>query len=289
MATLDWEGLKTFALVCRAGTMSAAARELGVNQTTVARRIQRLEDHLGYPVLRRDGAVMAATVRAEPLLQTAREMEGQLSEALIRAQAASDRDTVSGLVRVAGVDSVLEYAVAPYVSGLLADHPQLRLELIGGNRNLSVAQRETDIALRLARPTSGAFHARLLGHLAYGVYGASGNLDPQTAPWVDLNEEFHDKPEQKWLAATFPDRQSVVQVNRGGLMAKTAISVRGCCLLPRCVGDAVDGLALLDFKPAGRDLWLLIHQDMAHVPRVRIVADWLAKIVCDGVAVTRYD
>ena len=58
-------------------------------------------------------------------------------------------------------------------------------------------------------------------------------------------------------------------------------------MLPRCVGDAMDALTRLDFNPDGRDLWLLIHQDMAHLPRVRVVADWLAKTLCDGTVVTR--
>ncbi|AWN15824.1 LysR family transcriptional regulator [Salinisphaera sp. LB1] len=286
MSTLDWEGLKTLALVCRGGTMSAAARELGVNQTTVARRLQRLEAQLGYSLLRRDGQRLRATLRADPLLQTARAMEDQLAATLIHTQAEPRRERITGVVRVTGVDGVLEYAVGPRVDSLLSAHPRLRLDLIGGNRNFRVAQREADIALRLARPTSGAFHARRLGDLAYGVYATATETDPDSAPWVDLNEQFIDKPEQQWLVAHFPDRRTIARGNRGGIMVQLALATGACCLMPRCIGDHVAGLHRLDMTPAGRELWLLTHQDMAHLPRVRVVADWLAATLCDGVTVT---
>lgn len=286
MSTLDWEGLKTFALVCRGGTMSAAARELGVNQTTVARRLQRLEQQLGHPLLRRDGQSLRATARAEPLLQTARAMEDQLAATLIQTQRPESRQAVSGVARVTGVDGVLEHAVAPRVANLLADHPHLRLDLIGGNRNLRVAQREADIALRLARPASGAFHVHRLGDLAYGVYAADEKADPQEAPWIDLNEEFIDKPEQRWLATHFPGRRTIARANRGGIIGQLALTTGACCLMPRCIGDCTPGLAALDIVPTGRELWLVIHQDMAHLPRVRVVAEWLAEILCDGIWVT---
>lgn len=286
MGTLDWEGLKTFAMVCRGGTMSAAARELGVNQTTVARRLQRLEERLGYPLLRRDQQTLRATTRAEPLLQTARAMEDQLAVTLIRAQDGQSRHDVSGVVRVTGVDGLLEHAMAPKIHSFQAYYPRLRLDLIGGNRNLSVAQREADIALRLARPASGVFHVRRLGDLAYGIYATDAVTDPHLAPWIDLDEEFIDKPEQQWLASYSPDRRTVARANRAGIMAQLTLAAGGCCMIPRCIGDRVPGLVRLDVTPAGRELWLLIHQDMAHLSRVRVVADWLATTLCDGVYVT---
>ena len=281
MSTLDWEGLKTFALVCRGGTMSAAARELGVNQTTVARRLQRLEDYLGYPLLRRDGQTLQATTAAAPLLETARAMEDQLASALVDTQTTPGRRTVAGVVRVTGVHGVLEHAVAPHVPALLADHPGLRLDLIGGNRNLRVAQREADIALRLARPASGAFDVRRLGDLTYGIYAARADADPYTAPWVDLNEEFIDKPEQRWLATHFPDRHTIARANRNGILAQLTRATDACCLMPRCVGDSVPDLVCLGGQAATRELWLVVHQDMAYLPRVRVVADWLAQTLCD--------
>tara|TARA_R110002096_G_scaffold371606_2_gene565100 strand:+ start:1227 stop:2117 length:891 start_codon:yes stop_codon:yes gene_type:complete len=278
---MDWEGLKTFAIVCRSGTMSAAARELGVNQTTIARRIARLEQTTGFPVLRRDGGVLRPTLRAEKLRSTADAMALQIGDlignddAMAPNRAAPD---ISGVVRVTGVDAVLENCIAPRLGDLTGKHPALCIELIGGNRNLSLPQRESDIALRLARPQTGAFHIRKLGMLEYGVYCADGIADPAVAPWIDLDDVFADKPEQLWLGANFPNRNAVGRANRGAIMAAMAVSAKACALLPRCVGDTFTGLVHCpDYVPTNRELWLLTHQDMRHVPRVQVVVDWLVK------------
>lgn len=292
--SLDWEGLRTFAHVCQTGNMSAAARELGVNQTTVARRIARLEEWLGYAILHRDGGRLSVTERARPLLATAQTMQTTVS-GLLDQQPASDsnRDAVTGTVRITGVDAILEHCVAPHLASLHQKHPALSLELIGANRNLSLPQRETDLALRLARPESGAFHIRRVGHLEYGVYCNPLNLgshamDPARLPWIDLDDFFAQKPEQRWLAATFPDRTTIGYANRGSIMVAMMRHVASCSLLPVCVGDACDWVRRLsDYAPVGREVWLLTHQDKRHLPQVRAVADWLADILIDGRAMTR--
>lgn len=292
--SLDWEGLRTFAHVCQAGNMSAAARELGVNQTTVARRIARLEEWVGYTVLHRDGRSVAPTARAQTLLQTARQMQETVS-GLLAEEPQSDHDNkqISGIVRLTGVDAILQDCVAPHMASLHRLYPGIALELIGANRNLSLPQRETDIAIRLARPESGAFHIRRLGYLEYGLYcNAYGlppdALDPAKLPWIDLDEFFSDKPEQKWLSDHFPDRKTIGYANRGSIMVSMMASHACCALLPRCVGGRVDGLTRLGgYNPTGRDVWLLTHQDRRHLPHVRAVADWLVDILPDGKTIIR--
>lgn len=289
--SLDWEGLRTFAHVCQAGNMSAAARELGVNQTTVARRIARLEERMGYAVLHRDGRHLRATPRAAHLLRTAQAMQSTVST-LLETEPGPEGSAhdLAGTVRVTGVDAILEHCVAPHLAALHRNHPALLPELIGANRNLNLPQRETDIAIRLARPESGAFHIRRLGTLESGVY-CSGNTrpaDPCDLPWIDLEDVFVDKPEQKWLAATFPDRKTIGYANRGSIMVAMMRSQPCCAVLPRCVGDAhKDLLQLEEYHPDGREVWLLTHQDKRHLPQVRAVADWLADILVDGRAITR--
>lgn len=291
---LDWEGLRTFALVCQAGNMSAAARELGVNQTTVARRIARLEEWMGYSVLHRDGRAVSPTARAQALLQTALQMQENVSGLLAQEpQAENDTRQISGIVRLTGVDAILQDCVAPHVASLHRRYPGIALELIGANRNLSLAQRETDIAIRLARPETGAFHIRRLGCLQFGVFCNPDGLppdalDPAKMPWIDLDEFFADKPEQKWLSDHFPDRKTIGYANRGSIMASMMAGHACCALLPMCVGARIDGLTLLDgYHPVGREVWLLTHQDKRHLPPVRAVADWLVDILLDGEFISR--
>ncbi|KXJ51749.1 MAG: LysR family transcriptional regulator [Thalassospira sp. Nap_22] len=292
--SLDWEGLRTFAVVCQAGNMSAAARELGINQTTVARRIARLEEWVGYSVLHRDGRAVAPTTRAQSLLKTALQMQETVSGLLVGdPQTDQYTNQISGIVRLTGVDAILQDCVAPHMASLHRQYPGIALELIGANRNLSLPQRETDIAIRLARPETGAFHIRRLGCLEYGVFCNPNGLplevlDPTKLPWIDLDEFFADKPEQKWLSDHFPDRKTIGYANRGSIMVSMMAGHACCALLPVCVGARIDGLTLLDgYDPVGREVWLLTHQDKRHLPPVRAVADWLVNILLDGEFISR--
>lgn len=292
--SLDWEGLRTFACVCQAGNMSAAARELGVNQTTISRRIAKLEEWVGYPVLHREGRIISPTSRALALLQTAQEMQRTVTGLMTDvSQQDGSGKPVSGIVRVTGVDAILEHCVAPKVSQFREAFPKVSLELIGANRNLSLPQRETDIAIRLARPESGAFHIRRLGALEYAIYcNTNGQdvyeIDPSTLPWVDLDDFFADKPEQIWLAENFTDRETLGFANRGSIMVSMMQGHACCALLPVCVGENSGMLTRLDgYEPTGREVWLLTHQDKRHLPQVRAVADWLAGALPDDRAITR--
>jgi DNA-binding transcriptional LysR family regulator len=292
--SLDWEGLRTFAHVCQTGNMSAAARELGVNQTTVARRIARLEEWTGYAVLHRDGRALAPTTRAQGLLEAACHMQDTVSDLLAREPAVeNDAQSVGGIVRLTGVDAILQDCVAPHLADLHHRFPKIALELIGANRNLSLPQRETDIAIRLARPDTGAFHIRRLGYLEYGLYcnpagGPLDALDPGALPWIDLDEFFSDKPEQKWLADHFPNRTTLGYANRGSIMVSMMAGHACCALLPLCVGERIDFLKRLDgYHPTGREVWLLTHQDKRHLPHVGAVADWLGTVLLDGHFITR--
>ncbi|WP_417843761.1 LysR family transcriptional regulator [Thalassospira sp.] len=278
MHTPDWEGLKTFVVLCRAGNMSAAARELGINQTTVSRRIARLEDMLGYTVLQRGNGSMAPTQKAASLLAMAQEMEANVAGFMgMEPDTQPALAELAGTVRVTSVDALLEGVLVPAFADFCHRHPGVQLDLSGGNRNLNVARRETDLTLRLARPESGAFRARRVGTLKFGIYGTRADMNPATANWIDLVDGFADKPEQQWLNRHFAGRRIVGRANRSAMMGQMAVQAECCCLLPGCVGDQVSGLHRLNTYQvtAYREVWLLVHQDMAHLAHVRAVMNWI--------------
>lgn len=293
--SLDWEGLRTLVHVCQSGNMSAAARELGVNQTTVARRIARLEDRVGYAVLRRDGRGIVATPRAQTMLQTALQMQSNVLDFLAQEPVADPNAlSVGGVVRLTGVGAILQNCVAPHMASLHHRYPKIALELIGANRNLNLPQREADIAIRLARPDDGAFHIRRIGNLESGIYcnldGMSADaVDPATLPWIDLDDSLADKPEQQWLARHFPHRTTIGYANQASIMVAMMAGHACCAVLPLCVGETAEFLRRLDgYRPDGREVWLLIHQDKRHLPHVRAVVDWLATTLVDGDFITRF-
>ncbi|WP_258549267.1 LysR family transcriptional regulator [Thalassospira profundimaris] len=284
MKTPDWDGLRTFVVLCRAGTMSAAARELGINQTTVSRRLARLEEALGHDVLNREDGHLSPTVQGQHLLATAAAMEQNLAAYLDSLPVLADgidKTAPSGVVRLSAVDAILDGLLVPAFADFHLNYPAVQLDLTGENRNLNIAQRETDIAIRLALPESGVFRSRRIGFMRFAIYAPRMDMDVQRANWVELAEGLSDKPEQQWLQYVFGPRTIIGRANRATLLAGMAQAGDACCLLPVCIGDRVAGLHRLTQYDvsAGREVWLLVHQDMVHLPHIRVVMDWVADIM----------
>ncbi|WP_252509768.1 LysR family transcriptional regulator [Thalassospira sp. TSL5-1] len=284
MRTPDWDGLRTFVVLCRAGNMSAAARELGINQTTVSRRLARLEEMLGYAVLHREEGHLSPTAQGQQLLATAAAMEQNLAaylETLPGLTEGGDQKAPSGVVRLSAVDALLDGLLVPAFADFHQRYPAVQLDLSGENRNLNIAQRETDIAIRLALPESGVFRSRRIGFMRFAIYAPHMDIDAPNASWVELAEGLSDKPEQQWLHHAFGPRNIIGRANRATLLAGMAQAGDACCLLPVCIGDRVAGLHRLTQYDvsAGREVWLLVHQDMAHLPHIRVVMDWVADIM----------
>ncbi len=284
MRTPDWDGLRTFAVLCRAGNMSAAARELGINQTTVSRRLARLEEMLGYAVLHREEGRLSPTAQGQHLLATAAAMEQNLAtylEAVPELADGAGKTGPAGVVRLSAVDALLDGLLVPAFGDFHQIYPAVQLDLSGENRNLNIAQRETDIAIRLALPESGVFRSRRIGFMAFAIYAPQPDMDAHRARWVDLTEGLADKPEQQWLQNAFGPRHVIGRANRATLLAGMARAGDACGLLPVCIGDRAVGLHRLGQYDvtAGREVWLLVHQDMAHLPHIRVVMDWVTEIM----------
>jgi DNA-binding transcriptional LysR family regulator len=167
----------------------------------------------------------------------------------------------------------------PAVPRLIARHPRLRLELIAEPRNLSLTRREADIALRLARPETGAALARRIGRLDYAVYGPRRRKADGLA-WVTYEEGLSHLPQARFIAAaagsdeTAPlllnDAETIVQAVRAGL---------GKSLLPCFVGDREPGLKRLGRVALSRDIWLMVHRDLRAQTRIAAVIDWVVELM----------
>jgi DNA-binding transcriptional LysR family regulator len=274
---MEWSDLRYVLTIARAGTLAAAARRLGVNQTTAARRLAAAEAALGARLFeRRDGVLYptkageAAIVRAAQVEQEVRALEAGIGGADALA---------AGTVRLTAVPILANRLLIPAVPRLIARHPRLRLELIAEPRNLSLTRREADIALRLARPESGAALARRIGRLDYAVYGARRRKADDLA-WITYEESLSHLPQARWIAAaaaaeeTAPlllnDAEAIVQAVRAGL---------GRSLLPCFLGEGEPGLTRLSRVVLSREIWLMVHRDLRAQARIAAVIDWLAELM----------
>ena len=169
---LNWNDLRHILAVARSRALAPAARQLGVNETTVARRIARAEHSLGSKLFDRIEGAMVPTEAGEIAAERAERMEVEVD--FLKAAASGLDASAAGTVRVSAIPLIVNRLLIPALRDLYAVHPQLCLQAIAEPRNVSLTKREADIALRFARPDrEQKVIARRIGTLSYAVYGPS--------------------------------------------------------------------------------------------------------------------
>jgi DNA-binding transcriptional LysR family regulator len=276
MQAMEWSDLRYVLTVARAGTLAAAARRLGVNQTTVARRLAAAQAALGARLFERKDGVLHPTGAGEAALARAAQVEQEFSAL---ADGIGGADAIpAGSVRVTAVPILANRLLIPALPRLFARHPRLRVELVAEPRNLSLTRREADIAVRLARPEAGTALARRIGRLDYAVYGPCRRAASNLA-WITYEEASNHLPQARWIAAQdeaaapllVNDAEAIVQAVRAGL---------GKSLLPCFVGEREPGMQRRgDPIVLSRDIWLLVHRDLRAQARIAAVIDWLTELM----------
>lgn len=285
---MNWDDLRTALAIRDSGTMSAAARALGVNQTTVARRLDRLERSLGARLFDRLDGHMAMTAAGRGALERAAPM-AEVAATVVAGVRDADQ-TLSGAVRVTSLPSFVTGFVAPRLTDFTARHPGITVELVGASENLHLGRREADLAVRFSRPAAGSMLARRLGAVGYAAYATAPAAALEAMPWVVYDEAFSHLPEQRWLDETVrPVRRAASASDGLGLLALARSGV-GAAVLPCFLADGADGLVRLSgpVPVVRREIWLLSHPDLRAVRRVVAFAEWVrtaveaARTVLDG-------
>lgn len=252
----DWEDLRLVRILAAEGTLSAAARRLGIDQTTAARRLARLEKRIGEALFDRVERRLAARPLAGALAEDLDAMAAAADR--IAGRLGDDRLRLTGTVVISAVDLVATRMLAPAIGAFRAAHPSLRLEIDGDDRNVSLAAREADIALRLARPEDETALTRRLGSLPFALYGPANGA--ATAPLAGYGDRLAHLPERRWLAATFPDEAIAFRANRAEALVE-AVAGGHRAVLPCLLGDADPRLVRLGgVEPVvRREVWCLVH------------------------------
>lgn len=267
-----------FLAITRHGSLSAAARSLSVTHATVSRRLQSLETSLGEKLLERrpDGYVL--TTAGRRMMGPACDME---SAAAILSRGGEDEGP-KGRVRVNAPPSLAQAFLVRRLAPLVIEHPGLDVDVSTDLRSVSLERRETDIALRLARPDDGEVIATPLVELSFGFYGteeccrlvAEGH-DPVFVGFDEVNAHL---PEAIWLARHFPNQRQSFRANSQMTQAVAAREGAGLALLPHFVGRADPALkpCILEHNPPARGIWLVTrrHKDLP----IRVVVEHLHKI-----------
>jgi DNA-binding transcriptional LysR family regulator len=287
-ADLRWDDVRLFLALCRARSITAAARLLAVDASTVSRRLVALEEALGASLFDRSRDGVALTKAAEDLLPVAEEMEAVMAR--FAGAAEGLERAAAGLVRITSPPDVAEVIVAPLLGELRARHPALRVELIPDETVLDLTRREADLALRVIRPTRGDLVVTRLTEVRWVLAAAPalasrlGTLRAWTdAPWIAWGERLAHIPPARWLAAHAPAVEPSVTTDSQILQLALARAGVGCALVP---SPSVAHYGLVEvalgrpLRTAARawptsELFLVTHAALRNVPRVRVVWEML--------------
>jgi DNA-binding transcriptional LysR family regulator len=280
---LDWNDLRFAIAVAESGTLSAAARTLRVNQTTVGRRIAVLEEALGVTLFLRSPQGYVTTSAGVRLLDSVRELSANL--AAIESGLRGDEKAPRGRVRVATTEVTAQHLFDAAIPALHRAYPEIEVELITANTQADLAVAEADLAVRFVRPEGAALVSRKLGVMRYGVYATRAYIARRGAPksvddlagheYVSPSRELETGPEARWLAEHARDARSVLRSNSMPALARAAGEGVGFVVLPTALVEDHSPLRLL-FRAdeiAPRTAWLVLHRDARTVTRVRVVAD----------------
>jgi DNA-binding transcriptional LysR family regulator len=274
----DWEDLHHFVTLAREGTLSAAARTLGVDHATVARRVAALEQSTGLKLVDRRSRATALTDDGKRIAAVASPMEEAAFAVGRAAQAA--KPGVDGEVTISAPPNFASSVIAPQLLRLRLQHPGIHIKLIGEKRQASLGRREADVALRLMRPVEAGLFVRKVGSFGFSLYGAPGYLEktpPHALAFIGYDASLAESPQEIWLRSIVGKREVVLRTNDLETQAQAARSGLGVAALPHYLGDSDPRLQrhAVTQKPVSRDVWLAVHRDLRQVPAVRAVMEFL--------------
>lgn len=281
-----WDDLRHFLAVHREGNLSAAARALRVDQTTVGRRLAALEAALGAKLFERTADGFTASEAGQAVLAQALRME-EAASAVPQSVWSTDA-RVRGLVRLTSPEALGGRFVAPRLPALVERYPELELELITDSRLLDLGRGEADLALRMVAPAKGHLVGRKLGTVSHGLYASARYLEAHGAPGEDgwsghrvvlAGERGADLPDERWLKGLARGARVALRTFSINAQVAAAAAGVGIAALPCYLADAVPELRrLLPGQSVERGVWLVMRRDLRRTARVRVVADFLAAL-----------
>lgn len=275
----NWDDLRVFLTLAREGTLTTAAKALGVSHPTVARRVGALEKQIGARLFERLPDRFVPTAAGEGLLADTEAMEKAALS--IQRRSASLGDAVSGVVRLSAGEAMAAL-IARHLPWLRARLSEIEFEVIASHTLANLSRREADLLIREQVPDLAGIVARKLGRVAYAIYGGVGvPVDATTPaafaklPWIGFDDDHSYMPGQLWLQQQLGGRRPVVRGNNWLVLLEAARAGAGLAILPCYLGDPDPLLSRVGgvIADLAGDQWLLVHRDLRALPRVRAVMD----------------
>ncbi|MHC0052265.1 LysR family transcriptional regulator [Actibacterium sp. D379-3] len=279
---MNWDDARVFLAVARAGSLRGAASALDLGLATVARRVERLEAALGVPLFLRNQSGYRLSDEGASLVSRAEALE---AAAHAFDAGASARSQIAGQVRLATAETLAAELILPALPRLLGRHPRLSLALSTDIASVDLNRHEADLALRMQVPLQGHVTRQRLTRLGYGLYGKAEMVAAHDGgaqvPLIGWDASHANLPAARWVTARLAGRSPVLTTTTLSAQATAAQTGLGLAVLPDFLGRRLGLTRAGDETGLTQDMWLVIHRDLATVPRVRAVADFLHDLIAE--------
>lgn len=285
---MDWDDGRIFLVVAREGQMLSAARKLGVNQTTLSRKISNLEADLQATLLVRGPGGCVLTEAGHALMAKLERAETAMLEGEALFQGGVEK--LSGTVRVGAPDGFGVSFLAPRLTGLLDKYPDLKVELVPVPRSFSLSQREADIAIMVGRPKTGRLVIKKLTDYTLGLYASRSYLDEHGLPaciddlkqhrLVGYVEDLIYSTLLNYVSEVFQGAVQQLGISSAVGQLEAVRAGAGIGVLHDYLAKGDAGLVrLLEESTMQRSYWIAYHESQREIRRVQAVADHIGQVV----------
>lgn len=278
---IDWQDLLHFAALARTGSLSAAARELGVDHATVGRRIAALERSLDLRLIDRRPRTSPLTADGRAIADLVSGMEENVEA--IRRYSKSAVAGLSAAVKVSAPPSIAAHLLAPKAALFRAEHPDITLTIAGVTRRAALNYGEADIAVRMTRPEESDLLVRRIGVMRFGLYAIPTVAQMPEKDWafIGYDSAMEHLTQQTWLRSLLEGRPIVFRATDVFGQLEAARAGLGVVALPAFLGDGEAGLVRLPvaIQSPTRDLWLVTYPDLRRSPAIRAVMDFVTDTI----------
>jgi len=286
---LDWDDLRIFLAVARSRKIAPAARALGVDGTTISRRLARLAAALEVDLFEGSGGERKLTAHGQALMRHAESVESATLAAV--EDVTGERHSLAGQVRLSVAEGFGAKVLAPRVAEFNQRHPRIGLDIITASGFLNPSKREADMAVMLARPQRGRLMVRKLCDYSLRLYASHGYLEQYGVPverpalaghrLVGYVPEFIFAPELEYLDEVESGLEAQFRSTSINVQHNMVAHGAGIGILPdfMATGDGRLMPLFADNLRIVRSFWLVVHADMRRLARIDAVARWLGECV----------
>lgn len=273
---MNWDDFRVIAAVNRTGSYTRAARVLEVEETTVARRVSRLETALGTALFEAKDGVRHPTESCRAILHHLASMEQAATQITAQLQ---HHERPRRNLRLNTVQAIAQHCVAPALPDLLNSEPDLTLYLDTSDQVIDMARWQADFAIRLGRPRHGTFTMRKIGEMRFQLIRPRHTSGHEIA-LASYPEHLADTPEMQALFKLYPARLARLRTSDLTLIQRFVADGTGIAVLPEFMCEAFRENPDLEVREldARREIWLLAQSHLRDDPLARRVSDWCASL-----------